>query len=36
MDLMELGWSGMDWIQLAEDRYQWVILLNTVMNIRDT
>jgi hypothetical protein len=23
MDLREIGWSGMDWINLAQDRGQW-------------
>jgi hypothetical protein len=23
MDLREIGWSGMDWIDLAQDRGQW-------------
>jgi hypothetical protein len=22
MDLREIGWDGMDWIHLAQDRYQ--------------
>jgi hypothetical protein len=34
IDLRELGWDGMDWIDLAQDRYQWRALLNTVMNFR--
>jgi hypothetical protein len=34
MDLRELGWDGMDWIDLAQDRDQWRALLNTVMNLR--
>jgi hypothetical protein len=35
MDHREIGWDGMDWIELAEDRDQWRTLLNTVMNLRD-
>jgi hypothetical protein len=31
-DLREIGWSGMDWIDLAQDRDQWRTLVNTVMN----
>jgi hypothetical protein len=27
MDLGEIGWSGMDWIDLAQDRDQWRALL---------
>jgi hypothetical protein len=34
MDLREIGWCGMDWIDLAQDRDQWRVLLNTVMNLR--
>jgi hypothetical protein len=34
MDLREIGWGGMDWIQLAEDRDQCRALVNTVMNLR--
>jgi hypothetical protein len=28
------GSSGMDWIQLAQDRDQWRVLMNTVMSLR--
>jgi hypothetical protein len=34
MDLRGIGWSGMDWIDLAQDRDQWRALVNTVMNLR--
>jgi hypothetical protein len=34
MDLREIGWDGMDWIGLAEDRDQWRALVNTVMNLQ--
>jgi hypothetical protein len=34
MDLREVGWDGMDWIDLAEDRDQWRALVYTVMNLR--
>jgi hypothetical protein len=34
MDLTEIGWGGMDWIDLAQDRDQWRGLVNTVMNLR--
>jgi hypothetical protein len=34
MDLREIGWDGMDWIDLAQDRDQWRALANTVMNLR--
>jgi hypothetical protein len=34
MDLREVGWGGMDWINLAQDRNRWRALVNTVMNLR--
>jgi hypothetical protein len=34
MDLRKIGWGGMNWIYLAEDRDQWRALVNTVMNLR--
>jgi hypothetical protein len=34
MDLREIGWGSIDWIQLAQDRDQWRALVNTVMNLR--
>jgi hypothetical protein len=34
MDVREVGWGGMDWIHLAQDRDQWRALVNTVMNLR--
>jgi hypothetical protein len=33
MDLREIGWDGVDWIELAQDREQWRALVNTVMNL---
>jgi hypothetical protein len=33
-DLREIGWDGMDWIDLAQDTDRWWALQNTVMNIR--
>jgi hypothetical protein len=32
IDLREIGWVGMDWIDLAQDRDQWRALVNRVMN----
>jgi hypothetical protein len=32
MDLTEIGWGGMEWIDLAQDRDQWRSLVNTVIN----
>jgi hypothetical protein len=34
IDLREIGWDGMDWIDLARDKDQWRALVNTVMNLR--
>jgi hypothetical protein len=34
MNLREIGWSGMDWIDLVQGRDQWRALVNTVMNLR--
>jgi hypothetical protein len=31
-DLRKIGWDGMDYIDLAENRDQWRALVNTVMN----
>jgi hypothetical protein len=33
MDLREIGWDGMDWIDLTQDRDQWMVLVNMVKNI---
>jgi hypothetical protein len=34
MDLREIRWDGMDWLDLAQDRDQLMALVNTVMNLR--
>jgi hypothetical protein len=34
MDLWEIGWGSAEWIQLAQGRYRWRALVNTVMNLR--
>jgi hypothetical protein len=34
MDLREIGWNGVDWIDRAPDRDQWRALVNTVLNLR--
>jgi hypothetical protein len=31
---LKIRWGGMDWRDLAQDRYQWRALANTVMNLR--
>jgi hypothetical protein len=33
MDVREIGWGGMDWIDLAQDRDQWRALVYTVTNL---
>jgi hypothetical protein len=33
MDLREIGWGGMDWIRLAQDRNQWRALVKMEMNL---
>jgi hypothetical protein len=33
IDLTEIGWDGVDWIDLVQDRDQWKALVNTVMNL---
>jgi hypothetical protein len=32
MDLQEVGWAGMVWIDLAQDRDRWQVLVNAIMN----
>jgi hypothetical protein len=34
MDLLEIGLNVVDWIGLAQDRYRWRALLNSLMNLR--
>jgi hypothetical protein len=34
MDLGEIGIDGANWIRLAQDRVQWRVSVNTVMNLR--
>jgi hypothetical protein len=34
MDLVEVGWSDVDWIGLAQDRDRWRALVNSVLNHR--
>jgi hypothetical protein len=34
MDLREIGWDGIYWIDLAQERQQWRALVNTVINFR--
>jgi hypothetical protein len=34
MDLLEIGLNVVDWIGLAQERYRWRALVNSVMNLR--
>jgi hypothetical protein len=34
MDLLEIGVNIVDWIGLAQYRYRWRALVNSVMNLR--
>jgi hypothetical protein len=34
MALREMGWRGVDWIDLVQDRDQWRAGMNTIMNLR--
>jgi hypothetical protein len=33
LDLRDIGWGGMDWSDLAQDRGKWMALVNASMNI---
>jgi hypothetical protein len=33
MDLREIGWGGMDWFDLAQDRGKCRVLVNMIMNL---
>jgi hypothetical protein len=34
MDLLEIGWGGVDWIGLTQDKDMWKALVNAFMNLR--
>ena len=34
MDLQEVGFGGVDWIELVQDRGRWQALVTAVMNLR--
>jgi hypothetical protein len=34
MDLQEVGWGAMNWIDLAQTRDRWRALVSAVMNLR--
>jgi hypothetical protein len=33
MSLRGIGWGGMDWIDVGQDRDQWQTFVNTAMNL---
>jgi hypothetical protein len=33
-DLREIGWDGVDWVSVTQDRNHWRAFVNTVMNLR--
>jgi hypothetical protein len=34
MDFREIGWDGVDWIDMSQDRDRWRALVNTVLKHR--
>jgi hypothetical protein len=34
MEFIDIGYGGMGWIDLFQDRDQWMVLMNTAMNLR--
>jgi hypothetical protein len=34
MDLIRIGWGGMDWIDLTENEDWWTAVMNTAMYVR--
>jgi hypothetical protein len=34
MDLRKIGWRGVKWIHLVQDRDRWRAVVNAVMNLR--
>jgi hypothetical protein len=34
MDLREIRWDGVNWIDMAQDRNQWTAFVNTLLNLR--
>jgi hypothetical protein len=36
MDFEEIGWEGVDWINMAQDWDEWPVLVNTVPNLQES
>jgi hypothetical protein len=34
MDLREIRWDGVDWIAMTQDRDQWRVVVNMVLNFQ--
>jgi hypothetical protein len=34
IDLQEVGWGGMDWIELAQGRDRWRAVVRNIVNLR--
>jgi hypothetical protein len=34
IDPKKIGWEGVDWMHLIQDRDQWLAVVNTVINLR--
>jgi hypothetical protein len=34
MDFKEIGWDGVDWIDMTQDGDQWRALVNTILNLK--
>jgi hypothetical protein len=34
MDIREIRWDGVEWIDMAQDRDKWRTLVNKVLNLR--
>ena len=36
MDLQQVGWGGMDWVDVVQDRERWLAIVNVEMNMQVT
>jgi hypothetical protein len=34
VDLVEIGWDGVDWVGLAQDKDNWIAFVSAAMNLR--